>query len=143
MPDDSPDDIAAIRQLAEAMAKAEVSGDAEFLTGTLTPDIVIMPPGEPPIEGIEPCVNWMRGVLAYVQREFTPDLRYSTAEITVSGDWAFERGTYCQTLTSRASGNVSEEIGNYLRVYFNAGDGPWKVARIIWNMHGQADGEEP
>jgi ketosteroid isomerase-like protein len=143
MPDDSPDDIAAIRQLAAEMAKAEVSGDAEFLTGTLTPDIVIMPPGVPPIEGIEACTAWMRGVLAYVHREFTPDLRYSTAEITVSGDWAFERGTYCQTLTSRASGDVSEEIGKYLRVYFNAGDGPWKVARIIWNMHGQADGQEP
>lgn len=145
MTSDTPDDIDAIRQIAAAMAKAEVSGDAEWLKTTLTPDIVIMPPGVPPIEGIEACAEWMRGVLDSVQREFKTDLTYSTVEITVSGDWAFERGTYCQTLTSRASGDVSEEIGKYLRVYFNAGDGPWKVARIIWNMHGQAgeDGNRP
>ena len=143
MPDDSLDDIAAIRQLAADMAKAEVAGDAEFLRGTLSSDIVIMPPGVPPIEGVEACANWMRRVLADVQREFTPDLSYSTAEITVSGDWAFERGTYRQTLTSHTNGDVSEGIGTYLRVYFNAGDGPWKVARIIWNMHGQAGGEQP
>ena len=141
MSDDSPDDIAAIRELASGMAKAEMSGDAEFLTRMLAPDIVIMPPGVPALEGIEACARWMRGVLADVQREFTADLTYSTAEITVSGDWAFERGTYCQTLTSRASGDVSEETGTYLRVYFNAGDGPWKVARIIWNMYGQGDGD--
>jgi ketosteroid isomerase-like protein len=136
------DDIDAIRQLAAAMAQAEVSGDAEFLRGTLSTDIVIMPPGILPIEGIEACTEWMRGVLESVQREFEVDLTYSTAEITVSGDWAFERGTYCQTLTSRADGGVSQEIGTYLRVYFNDGGGSWKVARIIWNMHGQADEEE-
>ncbi|HWL92594.1 MAG TPA: nuclear transport factor 2 family protein [Phycisphaerae bacterium] len=136
-------DIDAIRQLAADMARAEVSGDAEFLRGTLSPDIVIMPPGIPAIEGIEACAEWMRGVLESVQREFEVDLTYSTAEITVSGDWAFERGTYCQTLTSRAGGGVSQETGKYLRVYFNAGDGPWKAARIIWNIDGPADEEAP
>ena len=139
MTGDPPDDIEAIRQLAAAMAKAEASGDAEFLRGTLTPDIVIMPPWIPPMEGIETCAEWMRGVLDDVQREFRTELTYSTAEIVVSGDWAFERGTYCQTLTSRASDDVSQETGKYLRVYFNAGDGPWKVARIIWNLDGQSD----
>ena len=77
------------------------------------------------------------------RQEFTTDLTYSTAEVTVSGDWAFERGTFCQTLTSRASGDVTQEIGAYLRVYFHDGNGSWKIARIIWNMHGQADAEEP
>jgi ketosteroid isomerase-like protein len=141
-PSGGDNDIDAIRQLAAAMAKAEVSGDAAFLTGALAPDVVIMPPGIPPIEGIDACAAWMRGVLDDVQREFTTELTYSTAEVTVSGDWAFERGTFCQTLTSRASGDVSQEIGTYLRVYFHDGNGSWKVARIIWNMHGQADEEE-
>jgi len=141
-PSGGDEDIDAIRQLAAAMAKAEVSGDAEFMKQALTPDAVIMPPGIPPIEGITACAEWIRQVLESVQREFEVDLTYSTAEITVSGDWAFERGTFCQTLTSRAGG-VSQEMGTYLRVYFNAGDGPWKAARIIWNIDGPADEEAP
>jgi len=28
-------------------------------------------------------------------------------------------------------------------VYFKAGDGPWKAARIIWNIDGPADEGEP
>ena len=66
-------------------------------------------------------------------------LAVEMAKAEVSGDWAFERGTFCQTLISRASGDVSQEIGTYLRVYFHDGHRSWKVARIIWNMHGQAN----
>jgi uncharacterized protein (TIGR02246 family) len=142
-PSGGDDDIEAIRQLAAAMAQAEMAGDAELMRQALTGDAVIMPPGIPPIEGVAACAEWIRRVLESVQREFEVDLTYSTAEITVSGDWAFERGTYCQTLTPRDGGGVSQEMGKYLRVYFNAGDGPWKAARIIWNIDNPADEEAP
>jgi ketosteroid isomerase-like protein len=60
-------------------------------------------------------------------------IRYTTAEILVTGDWAFDRGTYSQTLTPKGGGVAQKETGKYLWLYHRAPDGSWKQARVIWN----------
>lgn len=64
---------------------------------------------------------------------FTMDVEYTSAEMVVSGDVAYDRGTYSQTLTPTGAGDPITENGNYLWVYRRSPDGSWKQSRIIWN----------
>ena len=141
MQHDASSEIDAIRHLAAEMAEAEASGDVAFLKGVLAADVVIMPPGIPPIEGVTACAESIGEVLDDVQREFERQLSYTTTEVRVSGDLAVERGTFCHTFTSRANRAVSQEVGKFLRVYSRGENRMWKASRIIWNMDEQANRE--
>lgn len=116
------------------MVAAEMTGDARFFEGILADDVVIMPPGIAAIEGAPACLEFIRHVLQENAREFERRvMTHVDAEVSVSGDVAFDRGSFSQTLTPLAGGDEIHEQGQYLRVYARAPDGSWRIARVIWN----------
>jgi ketosteroid isomerase-like protein len=56
-------------------------------------------------------------------------------EVRVSGEWAFEKGNFTISLTSKAGGPPMQDIGKYLTIYQRKPGGAWRMARDIWNSN--------
>lgn len=133
-PADDLDTVHALTRMREAIMEAERTGDVTFFEAHIDDDAVIMPPDVPAREGKAACLSFIRDVLGSLLDQFERNLVCTSREIVVSGDLAFDRGQFVQTLRERASGDVIRERGHYLWVFARRGD-TWKLSRSIWNGH--------
>ena len=127
-------DVDALAELRARMNAAENAGDPSVFEEVLAEDAVILLPNMPPIEGKAACLDFIRAVLDDVKAEFDRQMTVVSAEMQINGDWAFDRGTFSQTLESRAGGATIRESGKYFWLHTRVQDGSWKVARIIGSM---------
>ncbi|HUE88391.1 MAG TPA: nuclear transport factor 2 family protein [Vicinamibacterales bacterium] len=118
--------------IRDRFAQAEMTGDAEFFEFLLADDAVIMAPGPPALEGKAACMEFIRGVLLDVNREFERYISLTSAEVRLNGDWAFDRGTFSQRLVRRDDRSELREDGKYFWLYVRTA-GSWKLARIVGN----------
>ena len=118
--------IAAVTAQTQA---AENAGSVEQMRGHFADDLVMMGPNMPAATGADSVAAAMRAFFD----AFTVQIEYSSQEITVFGDWAFDRGTYRHTLTPKSGGAPIPENGKYLWLYQRQPDGSWKQSRVIWN----------
>ena len=128
----APDPATDREAIAAATAQfeaAENAGDVDKFRGFFADDLVMMGPNEPAVTGADSVVALMRDFHNAVKVQ----VEYTSEEIVVSGDWAFDRGTERFTLTSKATGATFHETGKYLYVYHRQEDGSWKQSRVIWN----------
>ena len=127
---DPAEDMAAIEAVRVAEGEAGAAGDVEAFLALLTDDVITMPPNAPLIMGKAAAKEWLEGFVA--QYTVVMD-SYTTDEIEVSGDLAFERYTGAWTLTSKATGESMSETMKGIHVYRKQADGSWKIARDTWN----------
>jgi len=73
----------------------------------------------------------LRKLFATVTATFDSDLKFDSKKVEVSGDLAFDSGSYEETLTVRASGKEQHASGSYLTVY-ERGAGKWLIAEQEW-----------
>ncbi len=118
--------IAAVTAQTQA---AENAGSVEQMRPHFADDLVMMGPNMPAVAGADSVAAAMG---AFFQA-FTVQIEYSSQEIVVLGDWAFDRGTYRHTLTPKSGGAPIPESGKYLWLYRRHADGSWKQSRVIWN----------
>ena len=91
---------------------------------------------------------FIRGTLTEVHGEFYKSATYSRLELEIAGDWAFERGHFAQTLTSKTAGEEDKDEGMFLWIYRRDQES-WKVARIAGtfvratNAEDENDGGSP
>jgi uncharacterized protein (TIGR02246 family) len=122
-------DRAAIEQLAGQFQTAFNAGDAAAVAATYAEGAVLMPPDQATVEGTA-------AIQAYFQGFFdanTATIELASNEIEVSGDWAYDRGTYTMTTTPKAGGDAATIYGKYLVLLARQADGTWKVSRDIDN----------
>ena len=124
-------DIEAINHVRAAHIAALNDGDVNAWVAAFTNDGVQMPPNAPANLGRESIRAWSQAFLAPFRVAFT----LAVDEVQVAGDWAFERGMYTITLTSKASGEPLQDIGKYLTIYQRQPGGAWGMARDIWNSN--------
>ena len=129
-------------RIRRKVSEAEDAGNPAYFEEILADDAVIMPPWIPAVEGKAACMEFVGSILDDIKQQFDRMVTYTSAEVVVAGDTAFDRGTFSQTLRERASGNVIEESAQYLWIYRRQPGGAWKIARIIWNMTAQSDLDE-
>jgi uncharacterized protein (TIGR02246 family) len=122
-------DLAAIRETRDAFVDADNAGDTDAMVRLLADDIVILHPYCGAFDGKDAVRTFMGRVLGEVHAEFDKQASYSTIELTVSGDFAFERGELRQRLTPKAGGPATHDAGMYLWIYAKR-DGAWQIARI-------------
>jgi tRNA-Thr(GGU) m(6)t(6)A37 methyltransferase TsaA len=67
---------------------------------------------------------------ALYERQVTCD----SAEVVTSGNLAFDRGRFAQTMTPRDGGVVESEEGHYLWIYRRDSGGRWWLVRIIGSV---------
>lgn len=118
--------IAASRARVQA---AENSGQADSMVALMADDVIILPPGAPTVTGRAAFGEFVRSAMQTTLFH----VEYQSVEVVVSGDWAFDRGTYAGTMTPKAGGAAVNDRGNYLWLLHRERDGTWRYARSIWN----------
>lgn len=122
-------DKQAIAKVRDQELPALASGDPEKLLAIYTEGIVLLPPNEPAVVGKAAARAWLKNMFGQFKVEGTYS---STADLTVSGDLAFERLSFKLKLTPVAGGAPIEDAGKGIHVYRREG-GAWKIAQDIWN----------
>jgi uncharacterized protein (TIGR02246 family) len=128
---DRNQDKAKIKKLRDHYDKALNDGDTKGLTNLFTEDAVMMPPDEDLV--VEKEQLFVRHEKLF--KQFSLQHTLQSDESVVCGDWAFDRGTYAMTLTSRSTGLQKEETGKYLTLFRKERNGQWLIARDMWNQN--------
>ena len=122
-------DLAALTRLRDEMTDADNRADASAFAAALAEDVVIMAPGMPLLVGRHACATFVTEVLAAFPERHVEE---TLDEVHVSGDLAFDRGSFVTKVFDPELGRQVEECGTALRVYRRGADG-WKMARVMWH----------
>jgi ketosteroid isomerase-like protein len=122
-------DLAAITEFNRRYLKAINDGDIATLSSLTTEDHIMITPGRSPIVG--KAANDAANGRAFQQ--FKIDETWTPIETVVSGDLAYQRGTYTVAATPKAGGNTTRTSGHFLRIYRRQPDGQWRMTRDTFN----------
>jgi ketosteroid isomerase-like protein len=121
-------DHAAVERIRLDFETGENTDSLDLMTRHFATDVVGMPPGRATTVGPDALREALRGFLA----AFKVEVRYTSDEIVIAGDWAFDRGSAVETLRPKAGGASTTENAKYLWLSQRV-NGTWKLARLIWN----------
>jgi ketosteroid isomerase-like protein len=123
------EDLAAITAFNARYLGSINDEDIETLASLTTDGHVMLMPGRAPLVG--KAANDQANGRAFEQ--FTFDETWEPVETVISGDLAFQRGTYTTTATPRAGGDARTISGNFLRIYQRQPNGEWRMTRDTFN----------
>jgi ketosteroid isomerase-like protein len=130
LPDRAADE-AAIRAVLEGIATDFSAGKLEEMFSYYQDDVLISAPGAPDIVGKQ---AWREALDATLPKGLTMTLRFDTAEVEISGDLAYERGTYEINATDPAAPGQAMNIkGRHIHIFKRQPDGSWKGWRLMEN----------
>lgn len=121
-------DIVAIKKLGEDYFSATNAGDTDSCIATMAPDVVIMPPNQRTISGVQQ----LRPVSREYRAKFEAKYELVYDEIEVLGDLAIVRSTVTGTRRLRSGGASEHLLWRNLWVVKRT-DGQWRFWRIIFN----------
>ena len=128
-PADTSADVAAINAVRDHEAALAGLGNADSMMAVYSADVVMMPPGEPIVEGIEAAKRWAEATFAGASLT----VNYISSQVTVSGDWAVDRYTGSLTITPKAGAAAMNEEIKGVHIMRKEADGSWKIAIDVWN----------
>lgn len=122
-------DEKAIRQLLANVENQINAGDAGFVS-VFAKDAAIIAPSTPDITGYDAIRSMYEGLL----KQTSMTVHFSTEEIAVSGDLAFEHGTYTLRIVDKKTGKVLQDVKNkHVHILKRQADGSWKTWRMMVN----------
>ena len=127
--DTSAEDIVAIVALRDSIQAAENGGRADGMLAAFAEDVVVLPPNTAALNGKTAATEYLRGGLSAM----VMTVQYTSEEVVITGDWAFDRGSYNGSMTPRAGGATTTDRGKYLWILHRGADGAWKYHRVMWN----------
>jgi len=126
-------DAAAVRRTIDSvntvLADALVKKDTAAHNAIYAPDGMVMMSNMPASKGRDAIREHAAGMFAAVDFK---DVKFTTADVDVSGDLAVETGTFSMTITPKG-GKAIEDKGKYITVWKRQADGSWKIHRDISN----------
>ena len=127
-------DLTAIEQLHRRDAAAAKKGDLATLAELWTDDAVALPPGEPPVVGIDAIRKWLAKSQSDSSAVEIIDYVLDFKEVKILGDEAVEWGRTSVVLRPRGAASTMRASGNLMRLLKRQADGSWRVARSVWNL---------
>ena len=123
------DDEKGIAEFNRQYLAAINGGDAAALGRLTTEDHMMISSGGAPMVGRAAMVEAMtRGFqTTSIEEHWMPQ------ETVISGDLAYQRGTYTVAATPKAGGATRKTSGNFLRIYRRLPDGSWNMVRDVFN----------
>jgi ketosteroid isomerase-like protein len=121
-------DEAAIAEFNRRYLKAINDGDIDTLAALTTDGHMMISSGGPPLSGKQALVDAM--TRAFQTTDF--DESWAPQETAVSGDLAYQRGTFVVVAKPKAGGAETRITGNFLRIYRKIG-GAWFMVRDSFN----------
>jgi uncharacterized protein (TIGR02246 family) len=122
-------DAAAIAKVAAAYQAAAGSQDGAAIAKLYAPDGVEMPPNAPAAKGRAAIEAFHK---AFAQQWMMHGMTITPTETKVTGDTAYDVGTYKQTLMPNKGGPVVEDKGKYV-VLLKKDGGAWLITHAIYN----------
>lgn len=127
---DAAQDRKAIEAITQQSQKDLLAGIWDTTLASYADDAISMPQGGPMIKGKEALRAQMVGMMG-TDMKFTKVI-FTTLDVKVNGNSAFEIGTFEMAFTMGGAPEVSER-GKYLTVYERGPDGKWKIKVETWN----------
>jgi ketosteroid isomerase-like protein len=129
----SASDADSIRLANQRYIALHPVGDVDQLMNIYVDDVLLMPPGEAPIEGLDAVRGyWADFFGAWVVTEASSYID----EILVAGDWAWSRGHYSESFRPMHGGDTIRDSGRFSGIWRRSSDGSWKIARDMWQSDG-------
>jgi ketosteroid isomerase-like protein len=100
----------------------------EASTGLYAPDALFIQPNGARVKGAAA----IRRLYEKVTSTFDSSLSFSSEGVEISGDLAYDSGTYSETLVMRATHKSILSKGSYLTIYRRGKDGNWKIVQQMW-----------
>jgi len=123
----SADEVAAISGVLDAVLEADLAGDWAAVAEHFAEEYVYMAPNMPAIEGRAAWLEWAQaGEFKII------DLTVDVHEIDGSGDLAYVRGKFAETLAAGDAEPI-EMHGKWVWILRRQVDGSWKVVVGISN----------
>jgi uncharacterized protein (TIGR02246 family) len=123
-------DEAAIAKVRTAYQTAAGSQDGAALAKLYTPDGVEMPPNAPAAKGRAAVEAFHK---AFGQQWMMHGMTITSGELKVHGDYAYDTGTYKQSLMPMKGGAVADDHGKYVVLLKKDGSGNWLITHAIYN----------
>ena len=127
-PADTSADVDAIRAGTAAFADAYNAGDADALAAAYTEDAVLLPPNAPAVSGRAAIREFWATDSANTTGAGLKFVFPGDGPAEVSGDLAYESGSFKVVDASGAAVVTGKYIGVFKKV-----DGKWLLARDTWN----------
>jgi ketosteroid isomerase-like protein len=123
------EDLAAIAEFNRQYLAAINDGDIDALAGLTTDGHMMISSGGTPLAGKQALVDAMTGAF----ESFDIDETWTPEETVVSGDLAYQRGTFVVIARPKSGGEASRTTGNFMRIYRREPDGSWFMIRDMFN----------
>lgn len=133
-------DQAAIAGIRTAYQAAAGTQDGAALARLHAPDGVEMPPNAPAARGRVAIEAFHKG---FGQQWMMHGITITSTETRVSGDTAYDIGTYKQGLMSQKGGRMIDDKGKYVVLLKKDGSGKWWITHSIYNSDLPAPGGTP
>ena len=133
-------DRRAIEALNEHDVRAALSSDIDAIVSQWTDDFVVLPAAGPIVRGRSANAAAAEQGRAQMQAFIPVDYVVDIEEITISGDYAFEWGTYRGAVRPRAGGDEMPYSGKLMRILQRQPDGSWKMHRTMVTTDPQSRG---
>jgi len=122
-------DEAAVRRTIADLEQRLNQGDIGFVN-VFANDAVIIAPSSPDIVGLDA----IRKMYTDLMKQASMTVHFSTEEVAVTGDMAFEHGTYTLRIVDKATGHVLQDAKNkHVHIFKRQPDGTWKTWRMMIN----------
>ncbi len=120
----------AVAKVRAAYEKAANAQDAAAAAKLYAPDGVEMAPNAPAAKG--------RAAIEALHKAFAAEwmqhgMTLTSTETKVSGDIAYDTGTYKQQLMSKKSGGMMDDKGKYVVLLKKDPSGAWVITHAIYN----------
>lgn len=123
-------DEAAIAKIRTAYQRAAGTQDGAAIAKLYAPSGVEMPPNAPPVKGRAAIEAFHK---AFGQQWMMHGMTITSSEIKVSGNYAYDTGTYKQSLMPMKGGAVADDHGKYVVLLKKDGSGNWWISHAIYN----------
>jgi ketosteroid isomerase-like protein len=120
-------DEAAIADFNRRYLQAINDGDIDTLSALTTEGHVMIGSGRQPLVGKTALVDAMTRVF----ERFDIDESWTAEETIISGDLAYQGGTYVVEATPKAGGETTRSTGNFARIYTRQPSGAWFMIRDV------------
>jgi uncharacterized protein (TIGR02246 family) len=122
-------DEAAIAKVRSTFQSASMAQDAAALGKLYTPDGMELPPNAPALKGRAAIEAYHKGL---AQQFMVHGVSIASTELHVTGDRAYDVGTYKQQLMPLKGGGVIDDHGKYI-VLLKKDGGTWSITHAIYN----------
>jgi len=122
-------DEAAIADFNRRYLQAINDGNIESLASLTDEGHMMISSGRAPLVGKQALVDAMTRAFATT----TFNESWAPEETVVSGDLAYQRGTFVVEATPKSGGETARTTGNFLRIYRKQADGRWLMTHDMFN----------